>query len=383
MDEPVTIPAGGRITDAVHWSVDHAKKKIIHLEVNIAFYAALSAFRSITQADVGAIANEIQAEWSDIRYKCYTLQTKVNTVICSGPADAPDDYIDIALLGFLPGMRAFTWTTTTDPSKIFSGDPGDKGVPVRGDPDGPQSVWPVGTPTYRPYAHEFGHLIGADDGYFEVKVEGDEDHPLVLKVPCHTNDIMVDDEGGHVSSELVTQVVRRSGNPDVAKIGPCPMAFDTNTTSLWLLLAELKEFEIHARCEDIEPPADGDANPPKPMTFTGTVSFLGGYLMGDDNADARGALEALGVPAGPLATDHGTVIPVTFTLTPATCAQKDSGELLTLVIALPNLVINGEYHWSAGGGCPVLKGPLVVNGLPTASWFPGPALTGKFSLPDH
>ncbi len=103
-----------------------------------------------------------------------------------------------------------------------------------------------------------------------------------------------------------------------------PDAFDTNTTSLWLFFAEFKEFEIHARCEDIEPPADGTANPPKPMAFTGQVSFLAGYLMGDDNAEARGALEALGVPAGPLATDQWRGRPVTFTLTPATCAQKDT-----------------------------------------------------------
>jgi hypothetical protein len=385
MDQPVSVDAMAPVTGAVQWSVDHAAKTIT-VTVNIAFYPALPVSRPATDAEIKQIVSAIEGQWNGSHYKCYEFVVKVNAMAVAGPGAARDDYVDIALLEFVPGMRALTWTFGENPNSVLSGDPADKGVPVRGDSDGPQSVWPYPVPyspdlrAYNPYAHEFGHLIGAPDGYVETKDA--KGKPKTVKVPCHTIDIMVDDETGDVSSEVVTQVVQRSGNPEVAKIGPCPMLFDTNTTSLWLFFAEFKDFQIHARCEDYDPPTDGTANLANPMTFTGTASFQAGYLMGDDNADARRFLEALGLPAQPLATDQRVVTPVTFTLAPPSCAEKDKGIWSgTLTIAFSAITITGAYRWSTAQGCPVMLGPLLVNGLPTVSWFPGPALAGKFSIP--
>ncbi len=49
--------------------------KIIHVAVNIAFYFAVGG--QIHHASrFGAHLSEIQAEWNDIHYKCYTLQPR-------------------------------------------------------------------------------------------------------------------------------------------------------------------------------------------------------------------------------------------------------------------------------------------------------------------
>lgn len=370
----MSIPPGMPVTGAVHWSVD-TQAKIIHVSVNIAFYF-VSGDRRVLDIDYDRIISDIEAEWNGNHYKCYTLQVKVNPLSVRGPFDAPDDYFDIGLIGY-PDFRSRVVTTTTDPKTDLSGNQNDKGVPLRGDPMGELSIWKSFNPADQPYAHEFGHLLGAPDGYFEVEGQSNG-----FKVPCHTKDIMWDHRSEVVSSELVTQVVQRSGDPDIANI-KCPMQFDTNTTSLWMFFAEFKEFEIHARCDDYDPPSDDTANPPKPMVFTGQASFLAGYLMGNDNAEARMFLEALGVPAGPLASDQRVVAPVTFTLTQATCEEKDTDGLTSLVIPFPDMTVTGKYRWNAVTGVPVLQSPLFVSGLPTQSWYPGPALIGTFSTPDH
>ena len=152
-----------------------------------------------------------------------------------------------------------------------------------------------------------------------------------------------------------------------------------------MLVAELRDFQIHARCEDHDPPTDDPDRQPAPLTFTGTVSFRAGYLMGDENADARAFLDAFGVPAGPLAADFPVSAPITFTVTTRTCAQKDSAladeQLLNLSITGPNLTVTGTYQWRAEGGVPVMEQPLTLSGLPTAGFLPGPALTATFSYP--
>jgi hypothetical protein len=202
-----------------------------------------------------------------------------------------------------------------------------------------------------------------DDGY--------RNEPGKPRVEGHPADMMWQNTLP-LSAETVTRMVRRNGQIDESKL-KCSLSFDATPGDLFVFFAEIKDLRAHAwSCRWLPPSSDPQRQGDR-LQFEGTVSFAGGYLMGDHNAPARDLLGMLtGVPTGPLADTHSVSLPVVFDISPG------QHQILSIKAA-DGLLLEGDYSWDAATGMPVMHGPLRMNGMSTAAFHPGPPVQGYFT----
>jgi hypothetical protein len=330
------------------WKVDH-DAKIIWLTVRLALWRSDGKkpdddFTSYVEGFTGG-------NWqSGLKFACYELRIVVK---CRAVADEksarPDEVpvqVDWAGPSEVDGNLTPDAPLSDDPSQLF--------VPIRGRFNPTENA---------AWQHELGHILGLDDGY-----RGEPGKP---RVDGHPADMMWQNTLP-LSAETVTRMVRRNGQVDESKLR-CALSFDATPGDLFMFLAEVKGLSVHAwSCRWLPPSSDPQRKGDR-VEFTGTVNFAAGYLMGDQNADLRDFVEKLtGVPTGPLADSHSVSIPVTFDIGPG------QHELLSIK-AGDGLLLEGDYSWDAGSGMPVMHGPLRLNGMSTAAFFPGPPVQGYFT----
>jgi len=371
------------IEGAVSVSVDEGSKTI-NISANLAFW---TAGHPLNDRVVASVIAGIKAWWEAVNYGCYRVRVQIFSKICDGISSVPSNYVDIELNGFWRDDGIQSWVTVTpyivnDP---LSDDPSELGVPVRGTEDSHTTWYPVmGTYTL---AHEFGHVIGLDDGYVRTFLHWPP-HGVYEDLPCHTNDLMVDSGLGGVSQEMLTRLLRRH-DIDPATLH-CAISFDATPTSLDLILASISDLQAHASCDSYDPPSDDPKRQPRPMLFKGTVSFTGGYLAGADQAALRQFVAKLtGVDTTNLASFYPITIPVQFILPAPTCEQKGKFTPIPFSIDVgQGVTISGKYRWGRellgrapqSGGPPECVGPLSVNGFPTTEFYPGPRMDGVFKM---
>jgi hypothetical protein len=227
------------------------------------------------------------------------------------------------------------------------------------DPSARSDSWRFGTrwilwgQTASHYAHEVGHILGLDDGY-EIKNGKREVRA------GHPKDAMYDPDVGSITSEMVTKVIRRSGEVDEARVR-CPITLDMGPMSWNMFFASINDIRVHAWACDYDPPSS-DPTAKSVIHFKGNGWHWGEYL------------ESIGDPLG-LGAHGESAYEVEFDLpVPGDLEVQGEGirfygkgvEWLSLT-DLPYLSTRVMYLMGPGGEL-----------LSTEACFPGPVLTPVF-----
>lgn len=341
---------GDPMPEAKHmtWEVDH-EARVIRITVRLAVFRANGPKPS--KKDVEDVENYAGDRWIGLYFACYRVDVIVKVRSISKPEQVKQDEVPVQI-----DYPQDSWVQVIFPEGRHPlGDrPADRVHPTMGffNPQ-QQQAW----------SHELGHILGLDDGY--DKDSGDS------QVPGHPEDLMFDWESKTVSPETVARMVRRSGQVDESQM-QCSLGFDATPSTVSVLILEVKDLTIRAWSCDWKPPSTNSSGPPVPIEFTGKLGLDAGYLHGSQNAGFREFLKAFGVDSDPLAPMYEAAVPVTFSIMP-------QGEGTMQIHAFNGVVIDGDYSWDAVQGVPVMKGPLRVNGVTSASFFPGPPMHGTFT----
>lgn len=199
---PLPGPAGvlGAGGISIPPRIDH-QAKTITFEVKLFIYPGCSRPDcAVTQSMAADIATEIENVWNNhLKFECYTLVFNIQVRRGQQWELAPDE-VGIRINTSAASERSEVATTNNSPWD--SSDPGDRLEPSH---DG--STW--GSPPLNPhtYSHEFGHVVGLDDGY---TMQGD----VAVDRPGAPHDVMstgVSDFDTTVSQETLDRLVHRAG----------------------------------------------------------------------------------------------------------------------------------------------------------------------------
>ncbi|MBI4260167.1 MAG: hypothetical protein HY658_06335 [Actinobacteria bacterium] len=250
------------VPDAVRWDVDY-EAKTITVTVRLAFYMPTGApFVDL----VNQVTGEILRQWSGHRFKCFDFKVQIEARAVQSIDQVGEDEVDVRLDASKTYVRSAVWTTGSQ--EHTSDSPDDRRVPGRWDPEDANGritnwwVYDQGA-----WAHEFGHVLGLQDNYVE-ETGG-------LK-PGALYDTMYD-AVFPVSPEMITRLVRRSGEVDESKV-KCPMTVTAGPVDVITPLASIEGLYFHTYTCDYEPPTSDPARMPKPITFVGEGGYSGSYL---------------------------------------------------------------------------------------------------------
>jgi hypothetical protein len=178
-----------------------------------------------------------------------------------------------------------------------------------------------------------GHLLGLDDGYDATSDDTYPDAP---------QDNM-SDTSLPVTPEMITKVVRRSGEVDESEI-VCPLNLIAGPSNLTVIIVTISNLRIQARACDYDPPSSDPAHAPRPIKWKGSVSGTGTHI---------------------LVSTGSNEIPVTFEMPvpgKTTIRLSSSSDL------------SGRFRWGPDG-VPIADGTMLLSGVDTAIYPPGPPLS--------
>ena len=193
-----TTALAARVTIPVR--IDHQAKEII-FDVKLFLYPACPHFYcAVTDAIVVDMVTNIENAWNNgSKFVCYTIV--VNFQIERGEwFEVPADAVGIKLDRSAAPIQSEVSTANSSPWN--SSNASDRLVPTNNG-----STWgnpPMNTHTY---AHEFGHVLGLDDGYTEV-------NGRTVRRPGAPHDLMstgIGDTNAVISQETIDRLVRRAG----------------------------------------------------------------------------------------------------------------------------------------------------------------------------
>ena len=187
--------------------IDHAAKTIT-FEGKLFLYPDRGCkyfFCMVTDEIVQAAKADIEAVWNGYKFRCYRVVIKAN-VSRGKEFEIPADAVAVKIDRTTEGLRSEV--STEGAGSWNSSDPSARKAPTN---EG--STWSVNqdsrTLHAHSYAHEFGHVLGLDDGYIEI-------NGVTQDRPGAPHDIMStgqDDDSG-VSQETIDRLVHRAGIKD-------------------------------------------------------------------------------------------------------------------------------------------------------------------------
>ena len=201
---------------AITWTVDHSAKTITAM-VKLTIYSACSGDpqgeasdkaracfgkSSVTQLLADRIKAKIESLWNKpYYYRCYKLIFRVEIKLAPDRQHADPDRITVRIDPSPAAIRDFV-NAGNDQSKYASDDPADRIQPTN---DGDHvSTWSEAEDTVYStvYAHEFGHILGLHDGYFEEK-------QVAYRYPDAPDDLMSTMKG-QISQTTIDRLVKRN-----------------------------------------------------------------------------------------------------------------------------------------------------------------------------
>ncbi len=270
--------------DAVKWTVDKPTKTIT-VEVHLAFFtnAKIPDGRADTVSErIAFIKKAIMAAWDGRKFKCYTVRVKLVVRQVDNGDDVRDDEVPIELdAAIYPIGTALTERVAETANAIrrsyvsrgsgtdeyLSEDPSSAVHPVTG-PQAHPSSWHMfesGTT----YAHEFGHILGLNDSYVDVK--GKDGKVKSVNRPGAVDDMM--STGYGIDATTITRMIRRAGIDD--KQLPCPMTWDLPDTHIYTFFEDI-HLSIHAWTCDYDPASNAPGAKPL-ITFQGVLTVKGAH----------------------------------------------------------------------------------------------------------
>jgi hypothetical protein len=331
------------VKNAVTWKVDHPSRTIT-VKAKLRFYAAPRcganrACPSPSPALIERIKKAIESYWNGHLFKCYKVVVIVDVASVANQAAVPLDAVDIAI-NVSPTFMGTKVKGRGSPNYL-SDDPSDR-VEVMRSPDDP-SVW--GASDADPvYAHEFGHILGLHDNY--------QPENSAFPQPGASEDLMFFSKHAVVSAEMITRVVRRSGQVDESQIR-CPMTMDIAPVSVNAFLLTIENFQIHAYTCDYSPPSSDSRRWATPIRFRGTARYDGSHI--DPEAILRGRFSWL----------RGTFSGgVDFVVVPATRSPM-------MIRVSPEVRVSAPLGWTEHQLL-VAEGELDINETPAFVLFGSP-----------
>jgi hypothetical protein len=221
----VAPAADARIAGAVTWTVDQSKKTIT-VVAQLTLYSGCSGGHgtepkaNLARACTGTppkvtpdVAAQIKARiervWNhNYRYRCYKLIFIVDINTVPDPDLIADGRIGIRIDPSPVALRSWVHTNSNDKANWGSNDPADRLEPENG---GNESTWfsqelHNGIETF---AHEFGHVLGLHDYYFDAP---DEDGNVeAVKYPLAPDDLMANAKS-KISQETINRVLERNSD---------------------------------------------------------------------------------------------------------------------------------------------------------------------------
>ena len=334
----------------ITWKVDYPKKTIT-ATVRLAFWARGEPAPDVTE--LGIIQHGIEWTWNGHRFKCFDVVFVVKARGVRSARDAKPDELTIELVRDKEPYRSHV-TVENETAAANSDAPSARLVATDGRWFGMgASHW----------AHEFGHILGDDDGY--VLDANGKAQPREGRTP----DVMGVDIGAPVSAQTITRIIRRSGAIDESKI-KCPLTLDTGPSDFLMLFVNFEQVKVHAWACDYDPPTDDPAQKPEAATFKGTVSTTAGMWSTTKVDDLFGARSLTSALAGqPVPGPTGMSKDVEFEM-----EVTNDGHLQIPFFSDRLHVI---YDWGADG-LPVARTPLSWGPMCSSAWFPGPPLVARF-----
>jgi hypothetical protein len=161
-------------------------------------------------------------------------------------------------------------------------------------------------------------------------------------------------EAARPYAEMITRVVRRSGQVDESRIR-CPMTMDIGPNTAYQWLASVEDFVVHAYTCDYDPPSGDPQRQPSPIRFTGNSAYDGSYI------DALRSLRT-----GNLVWLWGSYSgPINFSVNPTPRTEL-------LIDVNPQVTLSGPLGWTQDHLL-VAQGDLLINGVATREFFGVPA----------
>lgn len=203
------LPTFDRRPDAASFFVDH-EARTINVTVRLMFMGRSCLPGSLCRLDPALarrlldqaarrIVEGIERFWQGHTYRCYKLVFHINATIGSIPQDAGPNRFVIRLEDSGAWFRSFVQSVEVGDDPLGN-DPADRVVP--GNDISNLSTWYM-YDRDSTYAHEFGHVLGLDDGYDPATNTPLEGAPLDLMSEPWT--------APKVSQDMVDRVVERSG----------------------------------------------------------------------------------------------------------------------------------------------------------------------------
>jgi len=187
--------------------IDHAAKTIT-FEGKLYLYTDVGCIYDCTiTADIlSAVKADIEQTWNGHKFRCYDVVIKA--IVLTGPwHQIPADAVGVRVDRSTQGFRSEV--STEGGSSWNSSDPSARAVPTN-----QGSTWGINhlgnTLHTHTYAHEFGHVLGLDDGYYTDANDRAQDRPGAPHDVMSTGE---DDDSG-VSQETIDRLVHRAGIKD-------------------------------------------------------------------------------------------------------------------------------------------------------------------------
>jgi len=200
----IPTPALGSFGVPITPRIDHTAKTIT-FEGKLYLYPMCEHFYcAITDDIVRDVKADIEATWNKgYLFRCYRVIVKA--IVERGPWYLiPADAVGVRIDRTTQDLRSEV--STEGGSSWNSSDPSARLVPTN---EG--STWSGDPINAHTYAHEFGHVLGLDDGYYV-----DADH-VARDRPGAPHDVMstgMSDQVGVVSQETIDRLVHRAGIED-------------------------------------------------------------------------------------------------------------------------------------------------------------------------
>lgn len=196
-------PAVGSFRVPITPRIDHPAKTIT-FEGKLYLYTSLGCiyYCQITDALLRDVKADIEQTWNGHKFRCYDVVIKA-TVLRGPWYLIPADAVGVRIDPTTVDLRSEV--STEGGGSWNSSDPSARLVPTN---EG--STWSGNPINAHTYAHEFGHVLGLDDGYTNA-------NGVAHDRPGAPHDVMstgVSDAAGAVSQETIDRLVHRAGIKD-------------------------------------------------------------------------------------------------------------------------------------------------------------------------
>lgn len=201
---------------AVTWKVDH-KAKTITCVVRLFMYPGKrppnqpddpNVRRKFNEWIVQRIYQDIMNVWNaGYTYRCYKLVFEAD-IVFDDDGDrftVPDDRVGVRLSYEAVNFRSFV--TSKETTRWDSNSPSDRVVPKNSFSN--PTTWNTSDFSHNLYAHEFGHVMGLDDGYIEW-TDKETGERRLLPRPGAPKDLM-SDSSERLDQSTINRLVQRSG----------------------------------------------------------------------------------------------------------------------------------------------------------------------------